>query len=44
MVYYWIYKDGKKFCCTDDKQQAENIAKANNAVVVKVVKDIKIYK
>ena len=44
MVFYWLYKDGKKFCYTDDKEQAENITKASNAAIVEVIKDIKIIK
>ena len=38
MVYYWIFVDGKKFAFTYDKQQAENIAKANNGYIITVTK------
>lgn len=33
VIAYWIYVDGKKFCFTDDKEQAENIAKHNNGIM-----------
>lgn len=38
MVYYWIIVNGKKFAFTYDKQQAENIAKANNGYIVTIEK------
>ena len=38
MILYWIYKDGKRFCLVYEKEQAERIAKANNATIVVIEK------